>query len=110
MRTVRGLGSARWRIRPRRARCRGCGRTQVLLPVRALWRRADAVVVIGQALLVAAAGVGPRPIAVALGRPAGTVRGWLRGAASGTDPSATCGCGSLHRGSLRECPGVGALA
>ncbi len=43
-----------------------------------LVRRADAVVVIGAALLAKAAGQGHRPIAVLLGRPESTVRGWLR--------------------------------
>jgi len=50
----------------------------VLLPAWGLLRRADAVAVIGAALLAKAAGAGHRPIAAALGRPACTVRGWLR--------------------------------
>jgi hypothetical protein len=50
----------------------------VLLPVSGLVRRADAVVVIGEALACAAAGWGHRRIAERLGRPATTVRGWLR--------------------------------
>jgi len=37
-RVVRGAG----RLLPRRGRCRGCGRTQVLLPASVLLRRADA--------------------------------------------------------------------
>ena len=41
-------------------------------------RRADAGAVIGAALEAAAAGAGHRTIAVRLGRPASTVRGWLR--------------------------------
>lgn len=41
-------------------------------------RRADAVSVIGAALLAKATGLGHRPIAVSLGRSASTVRGWLR--------------------------------
>jgi hypothetical protein len=41
-------------------------------------RAADAVEVVGEALLAAAAGEGHRPIAARLGRPAATVRGWLR--------------------------------
>jgi hypothetical protein len=49
----------------------------VLLPVGVLLRRADAVTVIGAALAGKAAGLGARPIAEALGRPLGTVRGWL---------------------------------
>jgi hypothetical protein len=54
----------------------------VLLPVVGLVRRADAVVVIGAALVAAAAGWGHRRIAEGLGCAAGTVRGWLRRFAS----------------------------
>lgn len=43
-----------------------------------LLRRADGVVVIGTALLAKATGAGHRTIAAGSGRPAGTVRGWLR--------------------------------
>jgi hypothetical protein len=50
----------------------------VLLPVRLLLRRADLACVIGTALAAKAAGVGYRRIAAGLGRPAETVRGWLR--------------------------------
>jgi hypothetical protein len=63
---------------PRRSRCRACGGTHVLLPARFLSRRADAGAVIGRALEEKAAGSGHRVIALALGRPASTVRGWLR--------------------------------
>jgi hypothetical protein len=63
---------------PRRARCRGCGATHVLLPAWCLARRADAGEVIGLALEARAAGSGHRVIAGRLGRPASTVRGWLR--------------------------------
>jgi hypothetical protein len=52
--------------------------THVLLPVDVLLRRADAVAVIGAALVWAAAGWGHRRVAERLGRPAATVRGWLR--------------------------------
>ena len=72
-----GDGSG-WAVRPRRAICAGCARTHVLLPVPALLRRADTVEVIGAALGLAAAGWGHRRIAERLGRPAATVRGWLR--------------------------------
>jgi hypothetical protein len=66
------------RVRPRRARCVGCGGTHVLLPVVLLLRRADAAAVIGRALVAKAGGAGYRRIAGVLGRPAETVRGWLR--------------------------------
>jgi len=56
----------------------GCGRTHVLLPVGVLVRRADVAVVVGAALVAKAAGWGHRRIAERLGRPAATVRGWLR--------------------------------
>jgi hypothetical protein len=65
-------------LRPRRGRCRDCGVTQVLLPDVALARRVDAVAVIGPALLAGAGGAGHRRVAVGVGRPASTVRGWLR--------------------------------
>ncbi len=73
-RIVRGAG----RLLPRRGRCRGCGGTQVLLPASVLLRRADAATVIGVALLARAGGAGHRPIAVLVGVPSSTVRGWLR--------------------------------
>jgi hypothetical protein len=73
-RPVRGLGV----IRPRRARCAACLVTHVLLAVSCLLRRADAAEVIGAALTAKAVGQGHRPIAVRLGRPTSTVRGWLR--------------------------------
>lgn len=107
---LRPWGHARWRSsrlefddlrhRPRRASCTGCAKTQVLLP--ALWfsRRADAVSVIGAALLAKAGGVGHRPIAASLGRPASTVRGWLRrfGFPCGGRP------GGVHRALARTRP------
>src|SRR5262249_58951264 len=49
-RVIRGESGVGWRLRPRRAVCRGCGRTHVLLPVSVLARRAGA-----------AAGVRARP-------------------------------------------------
>lgn len=66
------------RVRPRRARCMGCGGSHVLLPVFALVRRVDLAEVIGAALAWKASGAGARSIAARLGRPADTVRGWLR--------------------------------
>jgi len=50
----------------------------VLLPVGCLLRRADAVGVIGAALVAAGAGWGHRRVARLVERPASTVRGWLR--------------------------------
>ena len=70
--------SGRWLVRPRRAVCRGCGGTHVLLPVGVLLRRADVVGVVGAAVVAKAAGLGARPVAALVGRPLGTVRGWLR--------------------------------
>ncbi|MCA1679424.1 MAG: DUF6431 domain-containing protein [Actinobacteria bacterium] len=67
----------RW-LRPRRARCRGCAGTHVLLPDVALLRRQDEVTVIGAAIRAHVGGEGHRRIAARLGVPAGTVRGWLR--------------------------------
>jgi hypothetical protein len=52
--------------------------THVLLAVSCLVRRADGVEVIGAALRAKAGGHGHRRIAGRLGRPASTVRGWLR--------------------------------
>lgn len=65
-------------LRPRRARCRGCEGTHVLLPDLVLSRRRDEVVVIGAAIAAKVTGEGHRPIARRLGVHADTVRGWLR--------------------------------
>ena len=65
-------------LRPRRARCRTCAKTQVLLPDVVLCRRVDAVAVIGRALSATATGAGCRRAAVLVRRPFSTVRGWLR--------------------------------
>ena len=65
-------------ITPRRAYCRHCETTHVLLPAWAVPRRRDSAEVIGQALLEHARGLGHRRIAARLERPPGTVRGWLR--------------------------------
>jgi hypothetical protein len=77
-RIVFGEGALRWRLRPRRARCAGCGVTHVLLPVNMLVRRRDEIGVIGAALHLAGEGVSCRVIAESLGRPVGLVRGWVR--------------------------------
>lgn len=85
---LRPWGRGRWRSyrgehisvrhRPRRTHCSACAKTHVLLPAAGLSRRADTAAVVGAALLAKAAGAGHRPIAATLGRPASTVRGWLR--------------------------------
>jgi transposase-like protein len=76
-RVLRCLAGDRW-LRPRRARCRSCASTHVLLPDMALLRRRDEVSVIGAAIEANLAGEGHRPIAARLGVHADTVRGWLR--------------------------------
>jgi Domain of unknown function (DUF6431)/Helix-turn-helix domain len=65
-------------LRPRRARCRGCAGTHVLLPEVAFSRRQDEVSVIGEAIEAKVAGEGFRRIAARLGAYPETVRGWLR--------------------------------
>jgi hypothetical protein len=76
-RVLRGPGGRLTRLRPRRARCRGCRVTHVLLAVVALARRAD-----GGGDRRGAGGWCARlrvPLAAAgAGRPPETVRGWLR--------------------------------
>lgn len=65
--------------RPRRSRCGGCGATHVLLPEVLAARRADGAAVIALAIEAkVVGGHGHRVIARRLGRPVGTVRGWLR--------------------------------
>ena len=77
-RAVRLRGGRTARLRPRRARCRSCRRTRILLPSWCAPRRADGIEVTGTAAGLAMAGAGHRPVAAALGVPAATVRGWLR--------------------------------
>jgi len=85
---LRRWGFARWRtlrgrdrsvaVRPRRARCRSCRSTHVLLPDVLLVRRVDTAEVIGAALAYAAtSGAGHRRVAQRVGRPSSTVRDWL---------------------------------
>ncbi|WP_051942994.1 DUF6431 domain-containing protein [Streptacidiphilus rugosus] len=77
-REIRAFGASWLQVRPRRARCRGCEATHVLLP-EVLWpRRTDATEVIGAGLEIAAAGLGHRRIAAQLGRAEDTVRGRVR--------------------------------
>jgi transposase-like protein len=76
-RVLRCRSGDRW-LRPRRARCRGCLGTHVLLPDVCLVRRQDEVSVIGAAIVASVAGEAYRRIAGRLGVHADTVRGWLR--------------------------------
>lgn len=77
-RTVRGVGADTVSVTPRRARCADCLGTQILLPTALTVRLADSTEVIGTALVAKANGAGFRTIATRLGRPASTVRRWLR--------------------------------
>ena len=77
-RRVRGLVADTIDVRPRRAPCRGCKATQILLLAALQPRRADCTAVIGTALARKAKGLGYRRIAAALGRSPSTVRRWLR--------------------------------
>jgi hypothetical protein len=79
-REVRMLDGVRC-LRPRRARCGRCETTHVLLDACSVPRRRDGAEVIGQALVAKVQGDGHRRIAMRLGRPPSTVRGWLRAAA-----------------------------
>ena len=83
-----GRGGRRQRVRPRRSirrplsrtqtqTSRSCRVTHVLMPMSMLLRRGDWAVLIGRALELKAAGLGQRPIAVAVGVSRSTVRGWL---------------------------------
>ncbi|KPN47206.1 hypothetical protein CRM90_29755 [Mycobacterium sp. ENV421] len=73
-------------VRPRRARCRSCLVTHVLLPVTVLLRRAHGAEQIWMALSMRAEGLGHRRIAAWLQVPPATVRGWLRRAGQRLEP------------------------
>jgi hypothetical protein len=77
-RTVRDHGTSVVALRPRRARCRTCRGTHVLLPAVVAPRRADTTAVIGSALQASARGTGYRRIAAQVQRPLSTVRRWIR--------------------------------
>lgn len=73
------LGPGRTQARtPRRARCRTCRRTHVLVPATSYPRRPDTVETFGEAVLAAVRGVGYRRAADEIGLPATTVWGWLQ--------------------------------
>jgi hypothetical protein len=78
LRLIRHRGGSLW-VRPRRGRCRSCGRTQVLLPCQLLSRRRDAVSDVGVILEAYAHRTGYRRAAAELAIPVPTVRNWVRG-------------------------------
>ena len=112
-------------LRPRRAKCRACAGTHVLLSDRGLLRRQDEVAVIGAALVAMVAGRGHRRVAAESGVPASTVRGWRRAFVAGAEAirshftrcahaldaqlSAICAAGSLA-GDALEAVAVAARA
>ena len=80
------LGAGRHEThRPRRARCRRCQRTQVLIGARSYPRRPDPVEAVGAALMASVNGLGHRRVAEQVGLPATTVRGWLRRARANSE-------------------------
>ena len=77
-RPVRRLGGGTDSSTPKRAICRTCRRTQVMLPTIAFPRRADNVETVFKAVALAVNGAGHRKVAAQVGVPETTVRGWLR--------------------------------
>ena len=78
MRPVRVLGAC-VRLFVRRARCASCAVTHALLPAFVLVKRLDAAEMIAEAIEAVIGGrSGVRPVALALGVPHTTARGWLR--------------------------------
>lgn len=73
-----GVPMVTTRVVPRRARCGRCGGTHVLLAVGLAARRADCAAVITRAVELHVGGLGYQKIAVEVGRPVSTVRGWIR--------------------------------
>lgn len=74
-----GMQPGNEQLMPRRARCRTCQTTHVLLPLGFAARRADEAAVIAYAIEAhTSTGAGHRKLAARLERPESTVRGWLR--------------------------------
>jgi len=104
--TGRGVGGVRFA--PCRAKCVGCGVTQVCLPAGLLSRRMDSAGVVAVVVEAVAGGMGSRRAAGLVGRPESTVRGWVRAARE------VCGWGvglaaRLSVGLLRDPAGVGVV-
>lgn len=123
-RAVRDLHGTSVTTRPDRALCPSCQVTHVVLDAALLPRRACAARLTGQALAAAARGSGHRRIALDLDVPAGTVRGWIRGARRSAVELRVTGIRAAvaydqdavpapsGRGELRwalECPGAAAV-
>jgi hypothetical protein len=95
-RSVRGR-DGNLKLRPRRARCRDCRTTHVLLPATLLPRRTATVEVIGTALLAKVTGASHHAIAADLDLPADTVRGWIRSATAHASWLCARGTITAHR-------------
>ena len=95
-RSVRGHDGIT-QLRPRRARCRGCRTTHVMLPASCLPRRAVTVQFVGEALLAKVKGASHRRIAADLDLPADTVRGWIRRATANASWLRECGTIMAYR-------------
>lgn len=77
-RVLRGLHGARHTLRPRRARCRDCGATHVLLPCHAPHTAGRHPAGRDDGLLAHQGGAGARTFAADLGVPVDTVQSWVR--------------------------------
>jgi len=88
-RTVRGVGADTLTVTPRRARCRDCSATLILLPTELVLRRADSTEAIGYALAAKSRCDGYRSVAARFGRPESTVRRRLRPSGSRTRSGCT---------------------
>ncbi len=91
-------------VRPRRARCRACSVTHVLLPVTVFLRRAYAAERVWAVLTARAEGAGHRRIGASLGIPAATVAGLAapRSAEAGGDPIVVPACRGGRRGGCED--------
>lgn len=102
---------SRW-LAPRRGRCSDCAATHILLPSGLAARRADDGAIIAEAVeRNIIQGAGHRKIAVLLGRPETTVRGWLRDFATNATAIAAVFADRVHRGTaeaLGVWPALGA--
>ena len=107
VRRVAGLADP---VRPRRARCRACAATHVLLPVTLLLRRAYAAERVWAVIKARAGGWGHRRIGVEFAVPAATVRGMAAPGsdAAGVGAGVVCAAGGDRGGGCGDprCLGV----